>query len=236
MPCHNAEQTITESIESVLSQIYPRWELIIVDDASTDSSISIQDRLSKRDERIRLLRSPRRVGAAHARNLGILAAHGRYIAFLDSDDIWYPEKLQRQLALMSNSGAALSYTAFHRRSRHGVKFIDVPETVTYPHLLQGNVIACSTAMYDRRQLGTLKMPEMLRRQDFALWLSILKKTEFAVGTRQPLAEYRLRRGSLSANKWRAMHATWRLYRDHEGLSRRRAAFSLASHVIRRVFN
>jgi teichuronic acid biosynthesis glycosyltransferase TuaG len=176
-PCHNAADTIAETIESVLAQTYQNWEMIVVDDCSTDNSTQIIEEYCEKDPRIKTIRLDRNGGPAKARNAATEAAKGRYIAFLDGDDMWLPEKLQRQLDFMNTHNLILSYTAYRKidaRGNIGTRVVGVPKHARHRTLLFSNYIPCLTAMYDTASVGKHFMPDLRLRQDYALWLNILK--------------------------------------------------------------
>ena len=231
MPARNSARHLEQAVESVVLQTHRDWELIVVDDGSTDATWSILGRLAARDARIRTLRLPHSAGPARARNLAIQSAAGRFIAFLDSDDLWLPAKLERQLDVMQRTGAVLSFTAYRKIDSHGNlghSVIEVPPTVTYAELLKTNVIACLTAVYDALALGKMVMPEG-RHEDYALWLAILRRTSGAAGTpavgiNEALACYRVHDGSVSHNKLKAAGLQWAVYRQVERLSLRRSLY------------
>jgi len=231
-PTYNCEPFVAETIKSVLSQSYLDLELIIVDDCSSDGTIEIVKDFAQKDKRIRFTMLKANMGAAVARNKAIAMSEGRYIAFLDSDDKWLPEKLERQLDFMQRRDAALSHTGYYwidEETSERIKRIHVPEKVDYPSLLKQNVIGCLTAMYDTKKLGKVYMPDLRKRQDYALWLKILKLTPYAYGLDEPLAEYRLRSdrlrsGSISSNKLKASLYNWRLYREVENLPLHKALY------------
>jgi teichuronic acid biosynthesis glycosyltransferase TuaG len=234
MPVFNAEETVARAVASVQAQDYPDWELVLIEDGSSDGSADLCADLAAADPRIRILRQPRNSGAAVARNSGLKIARGRYIAFLDADDEWLPEKLSCQLAFMQARGAHFSYTGFWRQrgtERHQVR---VPERIDRNRLLKGNVIGCLTALYDRAHFGRVEMPALRLRQDFALWLKLLERGEVAHGLDRPLAVHHVHPNSLSAPKGRAIRATWQMYRSHLGLSPMRAGWYLSNHLLRRL--
>jgi len=218
-PCYNAAHTLPGSVESILSQVYTDWELLLVDDCSTDGTADVIREFRARDPRIRCLNLPRNGGAAKARNLGIEHARGRYIAFLDADDLWRPEKLERQIGLMRTHQWPISFTAYQKVRADGspLSIIGVPEKVDYRGLLKTNYIGCSTAVYDSRKLGKVLMPDIRKRQDFGLWLRLLKQTSHAYGINEPYTLYRVQGDSLSANKSRTVGYNWHLYRKVEQL-------------------
>ena len=228
MPLHNAADRVEAGVRSVQGQSLVDWELLVVDDASKDDSVARVEALAAADARIRVLRLERNSGPAVARNAGIRMAQGRYIAFLDSDDAWAPEKLARQVAAMER-GAVFSFTAMERFDEQGRRLsaAGVPEQVSYEAMLKTNYIGCSSAMYDTRFFGKVEMPLIDRRQDYGLWLRLLKQVEFAHGLNEPLVRYTVRSGSVSSNKLTTAGYTWRVYRELEGLSLARSVWCFA---------
>ena len=235
MPAYNASETIASSIASVQAQTETDWILHVINDASDDNTASIVSALAQKDTRIHLSQNPGPRGAAYARNHGLCQAQGRYIAFLDADDLWEPSKLTRQIALLRETNAALSYCGFLRRSTGRTdKYRSVPTTLNYETLLKGNVIGCLTVIYDTKHCGKVPMPLIHRRHDFALWLKILEHHGPAHGINEPLAILRMSATSLSANKIKATYATWRMYRDIIGLSILSSATNLCRHILQRI--
>jgi teichuronic acid biosynthesis glycosyltransferase TuaG len=217
-PSFNAADTLMRCIGSVKEQTVSYWEHIIVDDGSSDSSYEIITEASRNDPRIRSVQLDKNSGAGAARNRAIEMARGRYIAFLDADDQWHPQKLERQIAFMQRNKAAFSYTGFVYQSDRGSYAVSVPPTATYNSLLKNNVIGCLTAVYDTSQLGKVYMPNIRRRQDYALWLELLKRTDIAHGLDEPLAIYNVSDYSLSGSKWRANLDLWRMLRNVEKIN------------------
>ena len=218
MPCFNSERFIAKSIDSVIAQTVDDWELIIVDDASTDGTTAIAAAYQRRDSRIRMIPQTTNQGPASARNLGLDHAHGELIAFIDSDDIWRPEKTSKQVAAMQRYQADISYTGYERRreSRHNGVIVSVPASIQYQMMLRHNWIGCSTALVRRATCGRVRMPLIKRRQDHGYWLELLRDgSRTAVGIKEPLVWYGVRRGSLSANKLVAAAYSWKLLRDVE---------------------
>ena len=237
MPNYNSAQFIEESFVSILNQSYQNWELILVDDCSADDSIEIIESLTADDKRIILIKLAENSGPAIARNRGIKEAKGRYIAFLDSDDTWHPEKLSKQIFFMKEYDIAFSYTGYYRMEEDSEQIIDeiyVPQKVDYSELLKQNIIGCLTAMYDTQKLGKVYMPDILKRQDFALWLSILKKIPYAYGLDEPLAYYRVRTASVSSNKILASKYNWKLYREVEKLPLHKAIYCFGWYTYRSI--
>ena len=220
MPNYNSASFIEKSIVSALSQTYKNWELILVDDYSSDDSLKIIESLIADDKRIKLIQLTQNSGPAIARSRAIEEAKGRYIAFLDSDDLWHTDKLSKQILFMQEHDIALSYTGYYRIEEKGGEIIDqihVPQKVNYNELLKQNIIGCLTAIYDTQKLGKVYMPDIRKRQDFGLWLKILKQVPYAYGLDEPLAYYRVRTSSVSSNKILASKYNWKLYREVEKL-------------------
>ena len=215
-PVYNAENYIEETIKSVLDQSYDDWEWILVDDGSSDRSVEIIEQ--SRDPRIRLIRQ-QNSGAAAARNRGIKAAKGRYIAFLDADDIWYPNRLTNSLQYMQKHDAGFVFTAYEfgdENAKPTGKMVRVPKKLTYKKALARTVIFTSTVLIDTKKIGKPHMPDV-GSEDTATWWSILKRGVTAYGLDQPLVIYRRPPASLSSDKKVAVSRIWNLYKK-EGLS------------------
>jgi glycosyltransferase involved in cell wall biosynthesis len=230
-PVHNAYSHIEETIQSILKQTFTDWELILIDDYSSDKGIHILNKYEELDPRIHLFENPKNLGAAISRNKGIEMAKGRLIAFLDSDDLWEPNKLEIQVKFMLENKHAFSFTGYQKfRNDTIVGQHIVPAKVNHEELLKTCSIGCLTAMYDTDQLGKVYMPIISRRQDFALWLKILKMIPYAYGINQPLARYRLRGDSISGNKFLAAKYQWKVYREFEHLSLLKSGYYFAHYA------
>jgi len=232
-PVYNSSKFVGEAIRSVQAQTFTDWEMIIVDDCSTDNSVQIVEAFVHKDDRIQLIKLATNSGAAIARNSAIEVTQGRYVAFLDSDDLWLPVKLEKQLAFMQANDYPFSYAAYDKVDENGQVFghIGVPDRVGYSDLLKTCSIGCLTAMYDSEYFGKVYMPLICKRQDFGLWLKLLKKTNYAYGLNETLAQYRVRKDSISANKANAAVFTWRLYREVEGLSLIKAGYYFGHYAV-----
>lgn len=219
MPLYNSSRFMEEGVRSVLTQSFADLELILVDDFSSDDTLARARQLAANDARIVVIALNENVGGGGSRNAGIEAARGRYIAFLDADDLWLPEKLTVQISSMGERGAAFSYTDFRVQSADGrrSRVSPTPDRVSYGDLLKATVIGCSTVVYDRDVLGSRFFPMIRKRQDFGLWLSILRDVDFAYRCGPALTHYRVRPGSVSSNKLNAAAYTWRVYRELEEL-------------------
>lgn len=229
MPAYNALPFLREAVASVQAQTHQDWELLIVDDGSTDETVAVAQEMAAADPRIRVLQSAGQGGPARARNLAIDASIGRYIAFLDSDDAWLPHKLATQLAAMQQHGALLCYSAYYKIDTAGVRSeqpVVPPPWVDHVMLLKSNHIGCLTGIFDVGALGRERMPDIRKRQDLALWIRLTRRiaAEFGpcrdkvIGIGEPLALYRVHPGTVSSNKSSAAAWQWKVYREVERLS------------------
>lgn len=218
MPSYNSNETISDSIESVIAQTYKNWELLITDDVSVDDTKDIIRCYCEKDKRIKLFELDTNSGAGASRNNSIGNSSGDYIAFLDSDDIWLPNKLMLQIEFMEKNNILLSYSAYQKFSALGDGGIVMPpNSVSYSELLTGNVIGCLTAIYNAKVLGKRYMPLIRKRQDMGLWLSILKDVDKAICIPNVLAKYRIDTG-MTQNKFNILKWQWAFYREVIGLS------------------
>ena len=230
VPVYNAGAYIEETIRMVEKQTYQEWELILVDDCSLDNSKAvIEEYLQKRNsleegmrrQEIRLLVKQQNEGAAMARNTGMEAAKGRYIAFLDADDIWLSEKLSKEMTFMEKQQASFVFSAYEfgdENAKGTGKIVHVPEKLTYRRALSRTVIFTTTVLLDRKKIPAelLSMPNV-KSEDTAFWWKLLKNGIVACGLDEVLAIYRRPAKSLSSNKWEAIKRIWNLYRRQEQL-------------------
>lgn len=234
-PVFNVAELVGATIDSVLSQTYGDWEMLLVDDVSTDNSWNVICSYAKKDPRIKCWRLDHNSGAAKARNFAIKQARGRFIAFLDHDDLWLPDKLQKQVEFSLGKSAAITYTAYECIDVSGKRtgrVIRAHKVLTYRKMLAYNFIGCLTAMYDREIIGgKVFMPEILKRQDYALWLKILRSGHHAYGLNEVLALYRTGRKSLSSNKFDAAKYNFKLLTEVEGISTLKAACYFVRYCI-----
>lgn len=238
-PAYNAERFIGDTIDSVLDQTFANWEMVIVDDRSTDNTTTIVEEYRKRDNRIKLIVLEKNSGSAVARNTAMENAKGRYIAFLDSDDRWLPEKLEKQLRFMQEKDIAFSFTTYVRILEDGTKTNAVsstPESVNYDDLMKRCVIGCLTVMLDRDKVGHLTMVNIRTRQDYVYWLTITKKGFLAYGLPEILAEYRLVGNSISSNKWKAAKRNWYVFRKIEKQSLPKSIWYFSHYVVRSIMD
>lgn len=216
MPAYNAEKTIQESIQSVLLQTYHNWELIVVDDCSKDSTHTLVLNMAKSDCRITVLQNTHNFGVSSSRNLGITMACGEWIAFLDSDDIWKKDKLEKQVGMISQRlDADLIFTGSAFIDSKGNKSsycLDVPSKISYHGLLKQNVISCSSVLIRKYLVMKYPMKYDEMHEDYAVWLQVLRDGGHAYGLNEPLLIYRLSNNSKSSNKKKAAYMTYKVYR------------------------
>lgn len=217
MPAYNAAGFIREAVGSVLRQTMEDWELLIVDDCSKDDSLRIAEEYAKHDSRIRVLHNEHNYGVARTRNRAIVCSCGQYIAFLDSDDVWQPDKLKKQLALLEAEDGDMSYCAYKIIGADGAPVrpdYHVPQTVTYGQLLKENVICCSSMLIKKSVLEDIRFNTDFFHEDYVLGLDILKAGHKAVGCRELLVHWRYIENSRSFNKKKSAKNRWRIYREY----------------------
>ena len=233
-PAYTAARFVEETARSVMAQTHPHWEMLIVDDCSKDDTRAVLERLSATEPRIRPIFQPKNGGPARARNTALEAARSPVVAFLDSDDLWLPEKLERQLAFMRAQQSGFGFTQFRRINHDGTqvgKLRTVPARMTYADLLKNTAIATSTVIIDRAICGDFRMPYAYY-DDFTGWLGVLKRGGFAVGMPEDLMRYRVVGQSVSRNKWKSAYMIWRAMRDVEKLNAPYAAWCFAHYAAR----
>ena len=234
-PSYNSQRFIKDTIDSVCAQTYQNWEMIIVDDCSKDNSAIYIKELIKDKKRIKLITLEKNVGAAQARNKALSIAKGRYIAFLDSDDIWLPEKLEKQLGFMQKKNYAFTFTSYIPISEDASEeysVISVPLEIDYTGYCKNTIIGCLTVMIDKEKTGDFLMPNIKSSHDMALWLLIMKRGFKAYGLNEILAKYRLVATSNTSKKYKAVMDVWKVYREIEKLS----LFKSTWYFIHYVFN
>lgn len=237
-PTYNCGKFIAETIESIQAQTYTNWELVIVDDCSKDNTKEIVESYMERDSRIKYHRLETNSGAAVARTTAMMLAEGEYMAFCDSDDLWMPDKLEKQLAFMKNTGHPFSCTAYEQIDEEGNslnRIIKPKEKCDYNRLLLDCPVGNSTVMYNVGVMGKFKVPNIRKRNDDALWLQMLKKEKYIWGMPDVLMKYRIRKNSISSNKLKVIKYHWILYRDIEHLSVFRSVFHICWWGVLKVF-
>lgn len=220
MPVFNSATTLLDSVRSVQQQTFEDWELLLVDDSSTDNSLELCKELALQDPRIHLISLPSNVGAAAARNAGISQSHSSFLAFLDSDDIWLPRKLQVQMEAMEREGLAISYTDYEWVDRHGQPMGVVrsaPDHLDHEALLAQNFIGLSTSMLDIRRTGRPEMPLLRLNHDYAMWLELLRRDLPNRRIPQVLMRYRRHPASLSRNKLESTWTNFHILHAREGI-------------------
>lgn len=214
-PTYNVELFIKQTIESVRAQTYENWELILVDDASTDTTVSILKKYTTQDPRIKLHVLKTNSGAAIARNTAIEKASGSFIAFLDADDLWMPEKLSKQVSFMQEKNIQVCFSSYELMDESGKslgKMVKALPKVDFSKMLKSNYVGNLTGIYNAETLGKVYMPDIRKRQDWALWLLLIKKVGYAYSIAEPLAKYRLREDSISSNKLNLLKYNYTIYR------------------------
>lgn len=220
-PTFNSAKYIAETIQSVQNQTYQNWEMIIVDDGSSDETETIVRAFIEKDKRLQFHKLNQNSGPAIARNAGIEKATGDFMTFLDADDIWFPEFIEKSISTIIQTEIPFVFSSY-RRSNENLEFVYsdfiVPQKVTYTDILKSNSISCLTAFLDIEKLGKKFMPIIRKRQDMGLWLQYLKEIPYAYGIQEPQAAYRIRENSLSRKKSDLIKYQWQFYREVEKLN------------------
>lgn len=234
-PLYNSEKYIAETIESVLAQTYTNWEMIIVDDCSKDNGVRVVEEYQKKDKRIKLYKNEINRGVSYTRNKAIDLANGKYIAFLDSDDLWKKEKLEKQIKFMEDNNVVLSYTAYEKMNEDGSKRgeIRVPDKLDYNELLKNCLINCITGVYKKEFFKNIKFKET-KVEDYIFWLEMFKKIDFASGLNESLAIYRVNNNSRSSNKIDIVKFHWKIYREIEKLNVFKAIYYYLIYIKRGI--
>lgn len=228
IPVYNASKYVANTIETALNQTYKDIELILVDDCSADNSAQIIENYLIDNKNIHYYLLEKNSGAAVARNKAIEIAKGRYIAFLDSDDLWYPEKLEKQLFLMKKKNAPICFTAIEMIDENDELIKskrNVLEKVSYKFLLKNTMIATSTVVVDRKLVGNFQMPLLRSGQDYATWLLLMRNGINAYGINEALVKYRKGRNSLSSNKVKNIKKVWNIQTRYENINPLTASFN-----------
>lgn len=234
MPAYNAQRFIEKAIRSVMAQSFPDWELIVIDDCSGDETAAIVEELAREDSRITFLRNEKNMGVAATRNRGLDLCRGDYAALLDSDDLWYPQKLERQLQLARETEADIVYCSYGIVDENGEKkcadFL-VPEKTDFEAFLTKAVISCSTALLSRNIVDSYRFGTEYYHEDLALWLQILRDGRTARGVTEVLADYRVMEGTRASNKVKSALNRWPIYRRLLGFSVPKSAKLLWQYAV-----
>jgi glycosyltransferase involved in cell wall biosynthesis len=225
-PTFNSAKFITETIKSVQNQTYANWEMIIVDDCSSDETFEIVEQLSQRDTRIKCFKQEKNAGAGVARSKAVNQAKGNYIAFLDADDLWKPQKLEKQLRFMVANQLHFTFSFYECMDEEGVllnKLITAPRKLSYRQLFFCNYVGNLTGIYDAGFFGKISISNIRKRQDWIMWLTILKQTKIAFPVPENLAIYRIRKNSISSSKVELIKHNYKVYRLYHQLNSVNAA-------------
>ena len=233
IPVYNKEKYLKKSIESIISQSYKDWEIILVDDCSTDNSAQIISKYTAEYPNIIYHKQEKNGGAAVARNTALSLANGRFAAFLDADDEWWPDKLEKQLEFMKGKNAVMSCTALECIDEEGKSLNSVRPVIneiSYKFLLKNTMIATSTVIVDRKKTGDFKMPLRRRGQDYATWLKLLRSGNLCIGLNEVLTKYRVMKKSLSSNKWSSIKQVWDIQTENEGINKFSASINICFFI------
>lgn len=239
IPVYNSEKYIRETIMCILDQTYKNWEIVFVDDCSEDTSVEIIERYLQQDERMRLYQNKKNGGPAITRNQGIKKARGRYLAYMDADDLCDVDKLEKQINYMKKTGCAFCFTGYEFAGEDGVrngKIVRVPQEIDYKYALRHTTISTITVMFDRKQIADeiLYMPLDARGEDTATWWKILRNGYKAYGIDEPLSVYRRYSGSRSSNKLEAVYGTWKMYRRNEGFGFWKSSYYFCGYIVNAI--
>lgn len=234
IPCYNASAFIAQTIESVINQTYQNWEMIIVDDCSTDNSAEIIKRYASADRRIKYLKTDKSSGSpALPRNIGIDAAYGDFIAFLDADDVWLPEKLEWEVDFLIKNNYKVAYSFYEKMNWEGKRdnrIISTKEHSSFESLLKSNSIPCLTSIVRRDAIGYTRFKQ-IPQEDFCFWLDILKKGYVAYNLQKVTALYRVAKESRSANKLDMFKGYWNVIRNHQHIALIPACYYMITYTI-----
>lgn len=232
-PMYNAEKFIGKTIESVISQTYENWEMLIVNDNSKDNSYKIAKEYADKDGRIKILNLTENVGVVTGRNELIKMATGEFIAFVDSDDYWEERKLEKQIAFMKQKNISISCTEYTRvtEDEKPINKINIKEEISYEDLLKNNYLGCLTVIYNAEKLGKKYFKERKKNEDYVLWLEIIKETSKIYGLKENLAYYRVLNNSRSSNKIEAAKDRWNIYRKVEKLSLLKSIYYFVNYAL-----
>ena len=220
-PTFNAEKYVRATLQSVVDQSYQNWEMILVDDASTDQTVKIIEDFAQKDNRIKLFKLDRNSGNGFARNVALEKATGKYIAYLDADDIWLPQKLEKQIKFLKDNNLPFTFSFYDCIDEEGNALnrrVEAPLNLTYNQLFFCNYVGNLTAIYDADFFGKIVIEATQKRQDWRLWLTILKQIQSTKPVPEPLAFYRIRNDSISSSKFKLIKHNFGVYRDFHGFN------------------
>ncbi len=236
-PCYNSADFITATLNSIAEQTYFHWELIVIDDQSTDNTCQIVEAFAQKHSNVKLIRLEKNSGVANARNIGLDYVNGKYVAFLDSDDVWIAHKLSQQVAYMESKNLPMSFCAYQRVNEAGdiiSRKIEVPFSVNYNQLLAHNVIIFSTSLTLKSAIGDLKFKKA-GHEDWLFWLDLFKKCGKGYGINDPLVLYRIRSNSVSSNKLKVVGYTWKILRKHEKIGLLKSMYLFSKYAFSTVW-
>ena len=237
MPAYNSDKYIAQAIDSVIQQTYQNWELIIIDDCSSDNTSGITEQKIEKDSRIRLIKNEQNLGVSATRNKGVALSRGEWVAFLDSDDLWEKSKLEKQMKLAQAAPAEFVFTGSSFIDENGDSYegiLEVPDKVTYSRLKRHNIISCSSVLIKKHFFDKIKMEKDHMHEDYAFWLKVLKTGAIAYGVNEPLLIYRISKTSRSGNKLKTIKKTYQVFRN-VGINPVGSVYYMTSHVISSVF-
>ena len=220
-PTYNAEKFIAETLKSVQNQTYQNWEMILVDDASTDETVKIISDFVEKDSRIKLFKLEKNSGNGFARNIALEKAVGKYIAYLDADDLWFPNKLEKQIQFLKENNLHFTFSFYDCIDEEGNSLnrrVEAPVNLTYDELFFCNYVGNLTAIYDADYFGKIVIEATQKRQDWRLWLTILKQIQVTTPVPEPLAFYRIRKDSISSSKFKLIKHNFGVYREFHGFN------------------
>jgi len=221
IPTYNTEKFIGDTLQSVQNQTYQNWEMILVDDASTDRTVSVIEEFAKNDSRIKLFKLEKNSGNGFARNIALEKASGKYIAYLDADDLWFPEKLEKQIQFLKANNLPFTFSFYDCIDEEGNSLkrrVEAPINLTYSKLFFCNYVGNLTAIYDADYFGKIILEATQKRQDWRLWLTILKQIQVTKPVPEPLAFYRIRKDSISSSKFKLIKHNFGVYREFHGFN------------------
>jgi glycosyltransferase involved in cell wall biosynthesis len=221
IPTYNTEKFIGDTLQSVQNQTYQNWEMILVDDASTDRTVSVIEEFAKNDSRIKLFKLEKNSGNGFARNIAVEKTVGKYIAYLDADDLWFSNKLEKQIGFLKANNLHFTFSFYDCIDEEGNSLnrrVEAPINLTYDELFFCNYVGNLTAIYDADYFGKIILEATQKRQDWRLWLTILKQIQFTKPVPESLAFYRIRKDSISSSKFKLIKHNFGVYKEFHGFN------------------